>query len=52
MFKMTYNVPIKPVYTPPTPNIIAKPLASPVVFGSIFAPMIPNGPCTSCGNSK
>ena len=49
---MNFNVPIKPVYTPSAPNMQIKSLASPIVFGSIFGPMISKGPCTSCGSSK
>lgn len=41
-----------PAYQPPVPNIRIKPLASAVVFGSVFAPLYSSGPCTSCGNSK
>lgn len=49
---MNFTTPIKPVYTPPTPNIQIQTLASPIMLGSIFAPMIPKGPCMSCGNTK
>lgn len=57
MFRMYIQKPaptptIIPAYQPPVPNISIKPLASAVVFGSVFAPLYSTGPCTSCGNSK
>jgi hypothetical protein len=59
MFKMyiqtsttNTNTTVQPTYQPPVPNIRIKPLASTVSFGSIYAPIYSNGPCSSCGNSK
>ena len=53
MFKMRLQIPNKPVYSPPIPNIQMKPrepLANPIVMGGIYQAMYNRGPCTSCGN--
>lgn len=51
MFKIYNHTRVKPVSQPPTPQIKMKPLAN-RQLGSIFVPLVSNGPCTSCGNSK
>ena len=55
MFKLRFQIPNKPAYQPPTPNIQIQPkspLVNPVMFGNIYGAMLPTGPCSSCGNSK
>ena len=52
MFRMRFQVTNKPVYQPPIPNIQIQPPVSTLVrfpLGSIFSPMVPTGPCSSCG---
>jgi hypothetical protein len=51
MFKMYIQTRVSPVYQPPAPQIKIKPLAN-RNLGTIFSPLVSNGPCTSCGNSK
>jgi hypothetical protein len=51
MFRMRFQVPNKPVYQPPTPNIRIQPASTLVrlPLGGIFSPLAPSGPCSSCG---
>ena len=49
--KPSITVPKTPASTP-IPNIRIRPLASRVVFGSVFAPLYTSTPCTSCGHAK
>lgn len=51
---MKFQIPNKPVYQPPTPNIKIQPvtqnLAGNIIGGGgIFAVFYPSGPCASCG---
>ncbi len=53
MFRMRFQVQNKPVYQPPVPNIQIQPVSRPglvrLPLGGVFSPMIPTGPCSSCG---
>lgn len=61
---MRFQIPNKPVYQPPVPNIQMQPVIdpnlqqepqplainNPIVVGNIFGAMYSRGPCTSCGS--